>query len=587
MIKRLLSYLACPECHHPSLSIKILKLGNKISYPLQRQFDLKNYLLYRDNPNNNLLLKWQNNDGWIVWPDNTNYLVNLNSSCPLVGEIICTRRGTYSLSLRGILNNQNEISVNKKSIGNFLQPSNNLLQYIHLGKISLKKGINYLKIKPLNFSQPDYIHNGHIFLNQSFYNKNTLPPPTKEKSYNDILEGILYCNKCGSKFPIVESIPILLKKHLLSSYISSHKIPSRIKKIIINTGKHINTENKGIKYKISEMSNPHVINLATGSFEGMINLPFFQQDSQRSQERLLSFSLLAFLLNPKPNEIIFDSAAGIGWTSKFLAKLGCEVISSDINFDYIKNGKKNTEESYFHRIVSDSEDIPIIKNLVDSVFSYDSFHHMPNKIKCIKNFSKILKYGGRAVFYEPKAVHNTNYYSQMIMDKFSILEEGFTEEEFIGFLKDSQFKTPIFHKNPYFKDGNVIFVDKTGYKNVTSLSPGILGATFSVNSNIHTTKSLLLDLTIKNTGDTIWLASKKANNPGCVYIKLSAFDNQKCLLFSKYFSLNQNVLPLFKTKKILKIPKGKLLAELEIDLCIFGLLEFQHAHSSHPLNIKL
>jgi len=588
MIQRLMNFIVCPECKHEDLRLNMIKTGKEsIKIPTQKLINLPEYFVFRDAPNANLLLKWQLNNTWISWPANKDYVVNINSSNPLKGTIISNKSDTYFLNLKGILNNKAKILINNINIGTFHAANNNLFDNIDLGKQFLNKDINSIELIPLKYTEPDYIHRDLIHLNQNCL-KNPISATNIPNECPNIIEGIISCDNCKNKFPIIGGIPILLKKYLLKTYFDNRKIPDYIAKAI---GKSYNDDyiDKGIKYKISEISINKSNKLPDGFFESLRSLPFIPQDTQRSQEKLLSFSLLVFLLNPKTNEIIFDSGAGSGWTSKFLSKIGCEVISSDINFDYVREGLSDTRESFYHRLVCDSENIPIKSNLVDSIFSYDSFHHMPNKPKCIENFFNILTNGGKIVFYEPKAIHSTNYFPKMVMNNYSILEEGFTEADFIKYISNLDFKEPVFHQNHYFKDSHIILLSKIGYRNNTSFSPSILGARYTILYKSIKKKVIEITLDIKNIGDTTWLHSERSSITGAVYIRATAYDDKNEKLFEKIISINDNVLPSDSIRQNVII-KDKLISNvnnIEIDLFVFGLLDFKNAHASPPFKLRL
>ncbi|MFA6602428.1 MAG: methyltransferase domain-containing protein [Candidatus Shapirobacteria bacterium] len=588
MINRLLEFIICPECQHNSLLLSPSKTDGIIQLPTQKNYLPTDYFTYRDIPNQFLILNWQPNESWLVWPENPDYIVNINSLKPLTGVITSSKTGIFNLHLQGIVSNQQNVYINNKKITKLTSLNNNLLDYIFLGQVSLNKGDNTIRLVTNGFSSPDYLQRDLIHQNLQAYNKLINPPITDSLNFENVIEGLITCHKCHNSYPIIEGIPILLKSYLLQTYINSGKIPSRLlPKLTKNPS--LLPKDPGVNYKISEISIDQTQNLSPSFFESMINHPFIAQDAQRTQEKLLSFSLLTFLLQPKSNEILFDNAAGSGWTSYFLSRLGCEVISADINFDYVKVGRQHTQKTFFHQIVCDSENIPIKSNIVDSVFSYDSFHHMPNKHLCLQNFSSILKAGGRAVFYEPASIHNTNYYSQMVMDKYSILEQGFSQDDFSNYLIGLKFKPPLFHVNPYFKDANVIILDKFGYRNVTSLTPGILKATYVLIKIERKSSTITLQLNLTNSGNTVWLGSNQENVCGCVYLKIKGYTSRQTIHFEKNICLKKNILPSTSLIKSIILDKTliKDVEQIEIDCFVHSLIEFKHAHASGPLVIKL
>ncbi|MEO6728689.1 MAG: class I SAM-dependent methyltransferase [Candidatus Dojkabacteria bacterium] len=110
--------------------------------------------------------------------------------------------------------------------------------------------------------------------------------------------------------------------------------------------------------------------------------------------------------------------AGCGFSNLYTEeyKRAKHVIGVDISDEYLRMNDLIKE-----KIVSDLSSIPMIKdNSVDLIISSWVFEHLENPDKVIKEFGRVLKPGGRAVFLTPNALNYVVIINKIIPHKFRL-----------------------------------------------------------------------------------------------------------------------------------------------------------------------
>jgi len=157
--------------------------------------------------------------------------------------------------------------------------------------------------------------------------------------------------------------------------------------------------------------------------------PFGDYDLHESFLRIRDFSYIVELLSLEGTKhlSVLDLGCGSGWTSIFLAKLGCSVTGVDISEEMITIAKENAkkENLKIKFIVADVEKINF-KNQFDRVLIYDGLHHCPDEKKVLKNIYKALKPEGMILLVEPNKRHGRDKNIQEISKKFGVLEKGYS-----------------------------------------------------------------------------------------------------------------------------------------------------------------
>jgi len=142
----------------------------------------------------------------------------------------------------------------------------------------------------------------------------------------------------------------------------------------------------------------------------MLNDPF--QSGRNSSRLLFDFSIAVSFIDLSNHENkILDIGCGTGWTSEFLNKIGIDVYGLDIDKEVIKLAQDR--HKYDQRInpnkldfsVGNSHILPYPNNFFNYVLFYDSFHHMKNFKKTLKEVYRVLIPTGSVIFAEPGSKH--------------------------------------------------------------------------------------------------------------------------------------------------------------------------------------
>jgi 2-polyprenyl-3-methyl-5-hydroxy-6-metoxy-1,4-benzoquinol methylase len=155
--------------------------------------------------------------------------------------------------------------------------------------------------------------------------------------------------------------------------------------------------------------------------------PFTNVDE--TPDRLVCFAEMIGGLRPLPGMRVLDFGAGTGWSTRYLAQLGCEVIATDVSATALEVAKQLFErlpvagpqpEPAF--LVFDGRRIGLGDGSVDRVHCFDALHHVPNPQEVLRELSRVLKPGGIAAFCEPGPNHSKTAQSQFDMRNYTIIE---------------------------------------------------------------------------------------------------------------------------------------------------------------------
>ncbi|WP_449000626.1 class I SAM-dependent methyltransferase [Myxosarcina sp. GI1(2024)] len=147
-----------------------------------------------------------------------------------------------------------------------------------------------------------------------------------------------------------------------------------------------------------------------------------------------------------PEMRVLDFGGGTGWLAQSLAMMGCEVICSDVSAKALALGQQHTQAKYpeiYDRISYqqfDGFNIEFEDEFFDRIVCFDSFHHIPNQEQVLREFARVLKRDGIAVFCEPGPQHSLTPASQMEMKNFNVIENDIHIEEIWDIAKKVGFK---------------------------------------------------------------------------------------------------------------------------------------------------
>jgi SAM-dependent methyltransferase len=126
---------------------------------------------------------------------------------------------------------------------------------------------------------------------------------------------------------------------------------------------------------------------------------------------------------PDPPARLLDLGVGSGWTSKYLALSGYEVVGLDIAESMIRLAKKNCAGLENIDLQVCDYEIDINFGLFDCALIYDALHHATNEAHLIRNVYNALKAGGKLVTAEPGRGHSQSENTRKVVEDFGVTEK--------------------------------------------------------------------------------------------------------------------------------------------------------------------
>ena len=129
--------------------------------------------------------------------------------------------------------------------------------------------------------------------------------------------------------------------------------------------------------------------------------------SLAGQRRVLRrIQIMADLIKPNSSTRMVELGCGLGIFSKELAKTEAQIIAIDISPDLLNAARARIKVSNVNFIEGDCmklEDISCLQN-TDAVVGNSILHHL-NIVKALNSIYKVLKPGGRIIFFEPNMLN--------------------------------------------------------------------------------------------------------------------------------------------------------------------------------------
>jgi SAM-dependent methyltransferase len=185
--------------------------------------------------------------------------------------------------------------------------------------------------------------------------------------------------------------------------------------------------------------------------------PFTNVDE--TPDRLVCFAEMIDGLRPLAGMRILDFGAGTGWSTRYLAQLGYEVICSDVSPTALEIAK-----DLFARLpvvgprpapafqVFDGHHLDLPDAWVDRVHCFDAFHHVPNPAEVLAELGRVLKPGGIAGFCEPGPNHSRTAQSQYEMRNYTIIENDVVMADIWAWAQAAGFTSlelSVFNPKPF------------------------------------------------------------------------------------------------------------------------------------------
>jgi uncharacterized protein YbaR (Trm112 family)/SAM-dependent methyltransferase len=356
-----------------------------------------------------------------------------------------------------------------------------------------------------------------------------------------VAEGVLICDGCGRWYPVRKGLPEILPDHLRDwdadrAWLSAHRraVPGGQALEIGGPAAGANAADEGAHYKRAEMAimqRP----LPEGFFGWALVAPFNASSPMFSFDLLARYMTTASRLACGVNGVVFDLGVGTGWTTEWLVRLGYQAIGLDLCKDYVLAGMPRRGEYLGHYIIADTENIPLRASSVDAVLSFDAFHHVPDRPRAMSELSRIMRPGATMAITEPGIEHEHAAVSIDVMRQHGILEKGFDQAGLEGYLQG----LPLGGVARFTSDTHphdIYTLRKDGAYETDSRAPRALVAAIEPDpppASLAAGRAPGLTVTIRNTGDTVWL-SKTEDENGEVHLGAQLFDASHTLLKQDY-----------------------------------------------------
>jgi 2-polyprenyl-3-methyl-5-hydroxy-6-metoxy-1,4-benzoquinol methylase len=263
-----------------------------------------------------------------------------------------------------------------------------------------------------------------------------------------------------------------------------------------------------------------------------------------------------------PGMTVLDFGAGTGWLARILTQLGCRVVLLDVSPTALKIARQlyqripiaadnpNPEFSVFNGYHIDLEDAS-----VDRVVSFHAFHHVPNPSDVMSELGRVLRPGGIAAFVEPGPHHSETALSQFEMRTYGVVESDIDITTICQWARAAglaQLRLLVSHQAPFyvspseyddFLAGGAVcerwvsstrlylrgvrnfLLCKEGTQRIDSRSIAHLACGIQPDARhvvIHSGEQISLEVTVRNTGRAVWLASETSR--GGVWLGAHLYD---------------------------------------------------------------
>jgi ubiquinone/menaquinone biosynthesis C-methylase UbiE/glycosyltransferase involved in cell wall biosynthesis len=269
---------------------------------------------------------------------------------------------------------------------------------------------------------------------------------------------------------------------------------------------------------------------------------------------LFDLMVVAKSLDLRPGADVLDFAAGSGYVSELLNRLGYFTVAYDLDSEILAIGRERftldprCDPDRTRFVVGEGNCLPFRGESFDGIICMNALHHMPDYRVTLAEMCRILKPGARAVFSEPGAEHAKHPESISMMREFGVLERNVILSEInqlakaVGFhrmiLKPyvspehveldydefTSFKAGKRVSSPYLTAQGIaefverfhplFYLEKSGKRPLTSASapPELLRARIVLKkcpSHARPGERLKVVALCENTGESLWLSAPR------------------------------------------------------------------------------
>lgn len=149
-------------------------------------------------------------------------------------------------------------------------------------------------------------------------------------------------------------------------------------------------------------------------------------------------------LNLLPGDHALEVASGSGGPARYLAsKANCHVTGIDANESGVKTATENSSQVRTRvnfQVADANAGLPFEEKTFDALLCIDSMNHLPDRLNVFREWRRVLRSGGRAVFTDPVVitgpVTNDELALRSLVGLFLFVPPGINEQ----LIKDAGFK---------------------------------------------------------------------------------------------------------------------------------------------------
>jgi SAM-dependent methyltransferase len=189
--------------------------------------------------------------------------------------------------------------------------------------------------------------------------------------------------------------------------------------------------------KIGEIN--YVRNLHGPEVAHAVHKPFSDAECWRYLQEM---GAVFFLLPPPPARLL-DMGCGTGWTSRFFARAGYDVVGVDIAPDMIRLADEARRDEGLENLrfaVYDYEELPY-EGEFDAVVFYDALHHAVDEALAVAQAYRALVPGGRCLTSEPGEGHADNPLTRAAVHRFGVTEKDMPPGRVVELGRRAGFRT--------------------------------------------------------------------------------------------------------------------------------------------------
>jgi SAM-dependent methyltransferase len=269
-------------------------------------------------------------------------------------------------------------------------------------------------------------------------------------------------------------------------------------------------------------------------------------------KRMTDVGVIADALRLRPGDDVLELGAGACWLSHFLNRFGCRTIAVDVSPTALALGRALFEQDPRTNwtlnpqfLPYDGRRIPVADAAVDAVVLYDTFHHLPNPRAILAELHRVLRPDGIVAMSEPGRGHSKSAGSALEAASTGVLERELVLEEIAANALAAGFtaarvviapRSPLLeidaaelrafmggrHFSRYWRgltaalDGHHYLLLHAGDPAPTTRRPRRLMAAIDGGAGLETGSPVILglhesrtiELTVRNAGDTTWVAAE-------------------------------------------------------------------------------